>query len=79
MRQDTGANRSILNKNIHVTLIGRSPKITINSVMIDYFSLYSLINSFVLLTVSIGRTNFSISSRLGSRNGGNDNFSPSVS
>ena len=40
---------------------------------------YSLINSFVLLMVSIGRTDFSIEARLFSRNGGNDNFSPSVS
>jgi hypothetical protein len=36
-------------------------------------------NSLVLLIVSIGRTNFSICSRFGSKNGGKDNFSPSVS
>ena len=40
---------------------------------------YSLTNSFVLLTVSMGRTSFSICARRGSKNGGNDNFSPRVS
>src|SRR5699024_5828568 len=43
------------------------------------FYLYSFSNVFVLLTVSIGRTNCSILSRSDSKNGGNDNFSPSVS
>src|SRR5699024_8892790 len=40
---------------------------------------YSFSNVFVLRTVSIGRTSASICSRLFSKNGGNDNFSPSVS
>ena len=40
---------------------------------------HSFTNVFVLLTVSIGRTELSITSRWASRNGGNDNFSPKVS
>lgn len=42
-------------------------------------ALYSLMNSLVLRTVSIGRTIPSIYSRFASKNGGRDNFSPSVS
>lgn len=40
---------------------------------------YSFENSLMLLTVSMGRTIFSMASRFGSRNGGKDNFSPNFS